>query len=334
MEGTKKNQPRYGFYGRLSSEFPSQIIVDVTEVCNLKCIHCPHPEFAKSEHYDARMLDPELNRKLVDEVRDFGQGLTQYLRYTSDGEPLIHKQCLEMLEYAKANSGVMVALTTNGRLMTETVQQKLVDIGIDLIDISLDAFTPETYAKIRVGGNLEVTKRHILGLIDKRNKAQSQLKVVVSFIEQPENKNEIADFETFWKAAGADFVVVRRLHSAAGANKKTADIMWQLVKNETRKPCTYPWERIVLQPSGFLSFCPADWTKGSKVIPYKDTTVRETWSSKFYQDLRAAHMSNNFSCHSFCGNCPDWSVVQWPDEGRAYADMMMEFQRSGADVIA
>jgi hypothetical protein len=35
----------YGFYGRLKAEFPSQIIVDLSEVCYLECIHCPHPEF-------------------------------------------------------------------------------------------------------------------------------------------------------------------------------------------------------------------------------------------------------------------------------------------------
>ena len=32
----------YKFYNRLSSVFPSQVMVDVTQVCNLSCIHCPH----------------------------------------------------------------------------------------------------------------------------------------------------------------------------------------------------------------------------------------------------------------------------------------------------
>src|SRR4030042_1863551 len=81
---------KYGFYDRLKADFPSQIIVDITEVCNLACTHCPHPEFRKSKQYGARFLAPELNKKLVDEVRDYGQGLTQYIRYTSNGEPLLH----------------------------------------------------------------------------------------------------------------------------------------------------------------------------------------------------------------------------------------------------
>jgi MoaA/NifB/PqqE/SkfB family radical SAM enzyme len=328
----QKAPDQYGFYGRLSSEFPSQIIVDLTEICNMKCVHCPHPAFALSEHYDARKLDRELHDKLVEEVKVYGKGITQYLRYTSDGEPLIHPECLDMMAHAKLNSGVMIALTTNAKLMNDRTQQKILDAGVDVVDISIDAFNADTYSKIRVGGNLEVTRKHVLGLLDKRTKSSSSLKVVVSFIEQPNNKDEIPEFEKFWKENGADFVVVRRLHSAAGAKLDLAALLWDKVKTEVRKPCVYPWERIVLQPSGFLSFCPADWTKGSKVIDYRTTTIRETWTGKFYQDLRDAHMSNNFKCHSFCGNCPDWSVIKWPAEGRAYADMMQEFQRSGADV--
>src|SRR6188472_4143254 len=81
---------QYGFGGRLTQDFPSQVIVDITEVCNLACIHCPHPEFKKSEHYGARYLEPELNQKLIDEVKAYGPGGVQYIRYTSDGEPLIH----------------------------------------------------------------------------------------------------------------------------------------------------------------------------------------------------------------------------------------------------
>ena len=61
----EKPAAQYGFHGRLSAEFPSQIVIDVTEVCNLACIHCPHPEFKKSEHYSASYLDPELNHGLM-----------------------------------------------------------------------------------------------------------------------------------------------------------------------------------------------------------------------------------------------------------------------------
>lgn len=326
MEDRPRQPVRYGFGGRLAEQFPSQILVDVTEVCNLACIHCPHPEFKKSEHYSASYQDPELNRKMVDEVRLHGKGIVQYIRYLGEGEPLIHPKIFDMMDYAIRNSGTMVSLTTNGVLMTPKRARQVLDVGVNLVDISLDAFTPETYAKIRVNGDLEVTRANVLSLIRAVKESRGATKVVVSYVEQPLNRGETNDFEAFWKASGADNVVVRRLHSGAGAVKETAGAMLEEARNERRYPCLYPWERISINPRGELIFCPQDWVHGSVLADYRHTTIHETWRSETYRRLREAHLTNHFENHPFCGNCPDWKTTRWPGEGRAYADMVQELK--------
>lgn len=318
--------PDYDFQGRLTAEFPSQLVVDTTEVCNLACIHCPHPGFKQSSYYDARFLGIELNTKLVDEVRDHGRPYPQYIRYTSEGEPLIHPLAYDMLDYAVENSGVYVTLTTNGTVMVEKRIQKLLDSGVRMVDISIDAFKPETYAKIRVNGNLVKTRANVINLLKWIRESHAKTKVVVSLVEQDLNRSESGDFEAFWKDQGAHYVVIRRLHSGAGAVIKTADIMRKRVEAIPRRPCVYPWERIVLNPRGFLAFCPADWTHGSTVVDYRTTTIRETWQGPFYVALRQAHLTNDYRGHQFCGNCPDWQVTRWPQEGRAYANLVEELK--------
>lgn len=324
--GPEDHGTRYSFHGRLSPVFPSQVIVDTTEICNLACIHCPHPEFKKSEHYAGRHLEPSLNAKIIDEIGAHGRGITQYVRYTGEGEPLIHPHVYEMLEYATKTSGTTVTLTTNGGLVNEARAERLLATGIGVIDISLDAFTPETYATIRVKGDLVITRANVQHLIKMVKETRSSTKVVVSYIEQPQNKHETKDFEAFWKEAGADFVVVRRLHSGAGAVPALADALAAEARSSARRPCLYPWERIVLNPRGELSFCPQDWVRGSTVCDYRTATVRETWQSEFYRRLRAAHHASDYSCHSFCGRCPDWKATRWPDEGRSYANMIEDFK--------
>lgn len=319
---------KYGFYDRLKAEFPSQVIVDVTEVCNLACIHCPHPQFKKSEYYGGRYLDPELNSKVVDEVKTHGWGSTQYIRYTSEGEPLVHPKCYDMLEYAVKHSGVLVTLTTNGTIMNEKRTQELLAAGVHMIDISIDAFTPETYGRVRVNGDLNVTRANVLQLIGWVKSTGSRTKVVVSYVEQPLNRHETKDFEAFWNDHGADYVVIRKLHSGAGAVIPVADLMREENAKEVRRPCLYPWERIVLNPRGYLSFCPADWTHGSTIADYRTTTIHETWTGEFYRKLRDAHLGNQFSNHGFCGQCPDWKVTPWPGDGRSYADMVEEFKNN------
>ena len=325
-DSTATAAPRYGFYARLKAEFPSQILVDACEICNLACIHCPHPEFKASSHYAGRKLDPALNEKLVEEVRTYGQGSTQYLRYASAGEPLTYPAVLDMMDYAKRRSGVTVTLTTNGKIMNSARIERLIAIGVDIVDISLDAYSPETYARIRVGGNLTVTRANVLRLIKRAGETGSRTKVVVSYVEQPLNRHETSDFERYWKEHGAQYVVIRRLHSCSGAKSELADILRAANREVARRPCLYPWERIVLNPRGDLAFCPSDWVHGSFIADYRTTTIKDVWHGEFYRRLREAHLSNEFSNHAFCGQCPDWRSTRWPHEGRSYANMVEEFK--------
>jgi MoaA/NifB/PqqE/SkfB family radical SAM enzyme len=321
-------ESNFGFDGRLTADFPSQILMDITEVCNLACTHCPHPAFTKSEHYAGRYLDPALNEKMIEEVKQHGQGRTQYIRYSSNGEPLAHPQGYDMIQAAVDHSGVFVTLTTNGKIMNEKRTQRLLESGVHLIDISIDAFKPETYAKIRVKGNLHVTQGNVLRLLQWVRESKSQTKVVVSFVEQTQNTNEVNDFESYWKDQGVDFVIIRRLHSCSGAVVELADMRRHSQKKIQRLPCLYPWERIAVNARGDLAFCPSDWIHGSYVADYSNTTIFTEWQGEFYRRLREAHLSNNYSKHSFCGNCPDWESTRWPHQGRSYADMVEEFIRS------
>jgi len=320
------SNPIFGFQGRLNKDFPSQIIVDVTEICNLACVHCPHPEFKKSHHFSSQNLDIELNKKLVDEVREHGKGITQYIRYTGNGEPLVHPKIYDFLMYAVQNSGTFVTLTTNAKLMNEKRVEALIESGLHLIDISIDAVNPDTYAAIRVGGNLEVTRRNVLKLIEIRNRSNAKTKIVVSFVEQPNNTNEAAEFKKFWEENGADFVIIRRLHSAAGGVASIAKELTEKASQTERYPCLYPWERVLLNPKGQLAYCPQDWSHGSVVANYRETTIKETWSGTFYNELRKAHLQNTLPCNSFCGKCPDWQQTRWPGQGRSYADLVTEFK--------
>jgi MoaA/NifB/PqqE/SkfB family radical SAM enzyme len=329
--GPMTDDAPYGFQGRLRPEFPSQVVIDVTESCNLACVHCPHPAFKLSEHYAGRRLDPELNRKLVTEVRETGGDHCRYLRYTGNGEPLLHPQAFDMLGDAASRSGTIVCLTTNGMLLDERRVERLVDTGVDLVDISIDAFSDDVYARIRRKGDLAVTRAGVQRLLGRIRDRSAPTRVVVSYVEQPENRHETDEFERFWRSEGAHEVVIRRLHSAAGAVAEHAGTLTDLASSSQRRPCLYPWERITLNARGWLAFCPQDWEHGSEVADYRTTSIADTWRGSVYQKLRRAHLDDDYSHHRFCGQCPDWQLTRWPSQGRSYADMVAEFANGDGD---
>lgn len=327
---SESEKSKYGFFGHMHAEFPSQIVVDVTERCNLACLHCPHEAFTQSPGYSGCDLEPGLNKKLVDEVREHGLDHVLQIRYTAAGEPLLHPQITDLLSYAVQEAGVMITLTTNGTLLDPDMVDAILATGVHMVDISIDAFRPETYARIRVNAELQKTRANVLDLLRKSKQGEIMTKVVVSFVEQDFNRGETDDFERFWKEQGAHYVVVRRQHSCAGAMTQMAEAMKGRDGVLQRRPCPYPWERIVLNPSGQLCFCPADWTHGASFIDFAQTSIVDAWKGDLLNGLRKAHLKNDFADHPLCRDCPDWQATRWPHEGRSYSDMIQEFQNEQA----
>ena len=128
---------------------PPMIILDITNVCNLKCVHCPHAEIQARSDFRPLHLSWDLFERVVDELADYRQPCL--LRFVGDGEPLLHPRLLDMIERAKARTSCIVNLTTNGTLLSVPVIDQLLGSGIDLVDISIDALTKPVYETVRRG---------------------------------------------------------------------------------------------------------------------------------------------------------------------------------------
>ncbi len=188
-----------------------------------------------------------------------------------------------------------------------------------MIDISTDAFSNEVYKKIRVGGDLDITKANILKLIDLKKEAGAKTKIIVSFVEQKENSHEVQSFKNYWESKDVDEVLIRRLHTNSGSNLKNKT---NENNQNNRRACLYPWERVILNARGKLAFCPTDWFAKSELCSYEENSINDVWKNKFYKDLRDQHITCNFT-NKFCKQCPDWKNTSWPfDKNKSYADLV------------
>ena len=316
---------QYGFYDRLTKEFPSQINVDLIELCNYACIHCPYSMMVQEKKLSHARFSPVLNQKLIDEVRKYGVGKTQQIRYTANGEPFLHPEIMDILDYAVKNSGVFVSVTTNGSLVDEQKAQQLLEMGLGLIDFSLDAYSEKTYQEIRLHGQLEKVRSHILFMLKKKREGAYKTRIVVSFVVQEKNEQEKEDFKRYWTKQGVDYVIFRKLHSAGGNMSYTE-------KEECTQPCVYPWERISLDAKGLLQFCPNSWgTASGFEYSYTDHTIHELWNSEVYAQLRKEHLQNRFEMFQRCATCPDRTSTIWPADRtgawRGYGDMIADFTK-------
>ena len=67
---------------------PSMVILDVTNTCNLKCIHCPQPVMQAKPGFKPQYFELDWLKKIVDEIDKSKQPIL--LRIAGDGEPTIH----------------------------------------------------------------------------------------------------------------------------------------------------------------------------------------------------------------------------------------------------
>ena len=108
------------------------------------------------------------------------------------GEPLLHKRLVDMVKVAK-EAGCYVGFTTNGTLLTYEISKKLVDLNLDLIEISLDGATPQTYEEIRKGAKFKNVIDNISTLISLKHKVRkAKPKVMLSFLMMKKNINELS----------------------------------------------------------------------------------------------------------------------------------------------
>ena len=118
----------------------SNVDIDFTQKCNLRCKHCyaeAGPE-APDELTTAELKD------LVDQLAAMK---TLSVTVGSGGEGMLRPDLLEVLAYVRAR-GMLAFLVTNGLLLTPEVAQRLKDLRV-VVSVSLDGATPESHNALR-----------------------------------------------------------------------------------------------------------------------------------------------------------------------------------------
>ena len=106
------------------------VVWNSTRTCNLRCRHCYMS--SDGQKYEGELTTEEAKR-FIDDLAEFRVPVLLF----SGGEPLIRADFFELAEYAR-DKGVRPTLSTNGTLITREVAQRIKDLGVGYVGISLD----------------------------------------------------------------------------------------------------------------------------------------------------------------------------------------------------
>ena len=290
----------------LEIPYPLHLNIELAYGCNLRCGFCIFSLPPKAMNYTAKPKDKipfEKYCQIIDEGLKYGLCSIALNGYN---EPLLQKDIVRYINYAK-NAGVLdISLHTNGLLLTEDLSKELIDSGLTIIMFSIDAATKQTYERIRKSPHFNKVINNILQFIELKKTKNKLLPLTrVSFVENKINHLELKDFISFWKDK-VDYFMIQSFCNPFVDNKEFNKIEDEYrFENIPFVICTEPFQRLTITCDGNVLPCCSYY--GLDLIMgniYKDS-LYNIWNGKKIKELRLKVNSSKSQQPQACKKCRD-----------------------------
>lgn len=267
---------------------PIALIVEATNRCNLSCIMCPR-EQVNAYPQDMSL---ELFKRIVDDAK----GYVQYIDFSFRGEPLLNKNIFQMIAYVKKN-GINTSLQTNGLLLGRETGKLLLDAGLDLLTVSLDASSAEIYDKVRPGGDFYRALENTQELIRLNDK--NRMTIIAQMVRMAENYSELQAFKNYWKSRKNILVRIKPFSSRAGL------VHTNIPSYGGRQPvrCSRLWRSMVICADGKAVPCCNDFSCQYMLGDLNTDSIGKVWNGSKLVELRRLHCRNKLDAIPMCGKC-------------------------------
>jgi MoaA/NifB/PqqE/SkfB family radical SAM enzyme len=206
-ENSRLNQQEVLGGGIVLTSTPPSLGIDLHGVCNVKppCVYC---EWDFNKTLEGERADVPFTRETLREWGAFFDNSATLIN-CSIGEPFMMRNLDDLLDIF-GRTGKLLQMTTNGQILTDRNIQKLLGLPIDLY-VSLDAATPQTYAKLR-NNTFDRLVNNLRRLIASKGGRGRMPYVHMVFMPMRCNVHELDDFVRLAASLNADRVVLRPLN--------------------------------------------------------------------------------------------------------------------------
>lgn len=170
-----------------------KLYVEPSSLCNLNCKMC----FRNGWINEKRELMSDAIWKSVLCSIPYCRDI-ETVMFAGMGEPLTHPGIFNMIK-SVAKLGVRTHLLTNGTMLDRNCTDELIDSGLDMLWVSVDGFSRESYEKIQIGSRYDL----ILENLKYFSSRKGRCKLGVTFVIMRENESELYKINNFADMTGA-----------------------------------------------------------------------------------------------------------------------------------
>jgi radical SAM protein with 4Fe4S-binding SPASM domain len=291
---------------------PPQVIIDITNICNLKCPLCP-TGLGLIDRSKGRMSF-ELYEDLLDQLKT----KTQVIHLYNWGEPLLLKDFPRYCEIAR-HKGFVVSTSSN--LSMKLDQQQVIDIinsGLDRLIVSFDGLTERTYNMYRLGGDYKRLLENLeLFIQTKKSLRKKYPLIVIQFVRHKGNQTEIADLANTCYKLGADKFQVVDILLPFGQGKDpvlierwitedrlhTKNEGFEFRQSDLGKVCEHLWKYPVINHDGSISPCCFVYLTNADMGKINQSSFIAAWNSEKYQTARKMFAERKIVDCPPCSGC-------------------------------
>lgn len=320
-----KNKSEYFYLKRIKSTrvaYPSNIMLELTNHCNLACTTCPR-EYDFGKAMDKGNMTVAQAKKIIDETWPY----LDSIGLTGMGETFIYKNINEIVDYIKQkNKGIIISVSTNAVLPDFLKTVTRIVNKIDTIQISVDGLG-EVYESIRLKASFATLDNNLqqLATMCKGTTTTLMLNLVVTkenYFQMPElvryadklgikyldfsqlNLASVTNIHTsyyeFYKS-DAFLKTVNEVKEAMGQSKNVT-VTYNFKTDTGFQKCPFPWSHFYICWNGFVAPCCAKpFPKELHFGNAFDNKLIDVLNSKEYLAFRKLWYENKTP--GFCNKC-------------------------------
>lgn len=270
----------------LENPTPRIVNIEVTNICDLRCIMCKQVERPKG------YITLELLKDFLPEAKSLG---VQQAGLFTVGEPILHPDIHDIIRLCKAQ-GLYTYMDVNGNTLTEKKAYLLVESSLDSLKFSIAAAEEATYRRVHGGGSFAKVYENVVALRRIRDQQHSSMRISASFIVMQENLAQVPLFKQKMEE------VVDEIHYEVVnnvAHRIAQETFEQLAIHDFDIPsehgvCSSPWNRIALTWDGYISFCCIDYELDINLGKYQPGNLETLFTGETARTIRKTMLERRY----------------------------------------
>lgn len=282
-----------------------QLQLETTNTCSYNCVFCPHEKMQRP----LGTMSMELYRRIIAEAATIPS--IEMVTLTGLGETLQDRFIVERIRHARRTlpAGVKIDMYTAGGLLRPATTDALLDAGLDVLYVSLNATSREKRLEIMRVDDYEKVVPYVQyavqafdraaearGLVGSPNRPRVIVKGIAS-----KDLMEVGEHEQFQEAWGGDWEKGGAAYLHLEGN--WAGSMGQAMRTVPRSACRRALSQIMVLWDGKVVTCCFD-AEGERVFgDLNRQTLREIYSDPEAVAFREAHVNGRRSELDLCRTC-------------------------------